>query len=115
MLKNQKGFTLMELMIVIVIIGVLAAIGLPAYNSFVERSKKAVCDSNKRVIQTALDMYLVENPNPASTPTIGDLDTYMGSPDGDKLAQLKCPSDKTEGYRIEGTTVKCGKHDQVTP
>ena len=48
MLRNQKGFTLMELMIVIVIIGVLAAIGVPAYTGYVNKAKSATCDSNKR-------------------------------------------------------------------
>ncbi len=46
--KNKKGFTLVELMVVVVIIGILTAIAIPVYNSTQETAKKAACLDNLR-------------------------------------------------------------------
>ncbi|SJN44148.1 prepilin-type N-terminal cleavage/methylation domain-containing protein [Psychrobacter sp. JB385] len=55
----QSGFTLIELMIVLVIIGILAAIAIPAYNSYVARAQGNACVSEARNYSS--QVYLLIN------------------------------------------------------
>jgi len=62
-LKNKKaGFTLIELMIVVVIIGILAALAIPAFVGYIRRSKTAEATTNVRnLFQGAAAYYQQEN------------------------------------------------------
>ena len=56
-MKNRKGFTLIELMIVIAIIGILAAMAIPNFKKARASARQKACYSNIRVLQGAIEMY----------------------------------------------------------
>ena len=56
--KSKKGFTLIELMVVVIVIGVLVLLGLRAYSSQKERAMNAIVKANAATIQTMLTGYM---------------------------------------------------------
>jgi len=61
MLRNRKGFTLIELMIVVVIIGILAAIAIPNFIAMQDRAKEGSTKANMHTMQLASEDYGVKN------------------------------------------------------
>ncbi|UCF74116.1 MAG: prepilin-type N-terminal cleavage/methylation domain-containing protein [Deltaproteobacteria bacterium] len=60
-MKNQKGFTLIELMIVIAIIGILAAIAIPQFSAYRRRAYNSAALSDLKNFTTAQEAFFVDN------------------------------------------------------
>lgn len=60
-IDNQRGFTILELLVVIGIIGVLATIALPKFGGVREDANSAVSKSNLKSLQTAIERYRLNN------------------------------------------------------
>jgi len=72
--KNQQGFTLIELMIVIAIIGILAAIAIPQFSAYRQRSYNSSAQSDLKNAATAQEAYFVDNSS-----YCGEKDTLTGA------------------------------------
>jgi prepilin-type N-terminal cleavage/methylation domain-containing protein len=73
MKKNQKGFTLVELMIVVAIIGILAAIAIPKFADMLEKSREGATKGNLSSVNSGISLYVSDNqgqvPNTLDTAT----------------------------------------------
>ena len=59
-MKNQKGFTLIELIMVTIILGILAAVAIPRYTSTVDKAEAAAEDAVISSIEAGLETYAIE-------------------------------------------------------
>jgi len=57
----KKNFTLTEIIIVVVIVGIVITFAIPSYKNIIEKSKTETCKINLRVLLTAVETYAIEN------------------------------------------------------
>ena len=68
MKSNQQGFTLIELMIVVAIIGILAAIAIPQYQNYIAKSQVSRVMSETGSVKTAVETCLLDGKTDTTTP-----------------------------------------------
>jgi prepilin-type N-terminal cleavage/methylation domain-containing protein len=116
MTSRKSGFTLVEIMIVVAIIGLLAAIAIPNFVRARTQSQKNACINNLRQIDGSVQQWALENKKAASaTVAFTDIQGYLKN-------SVICPSGGTafsDSYALNGVTGKptCKKvtSDHVLP
>ncbi|MBU2979397.1 prepilin-type N-terminal cleavage/methylation domain-containing protein [Alteromonas sp. C1M14] len=120
--QNQKGFTLIELMIVVAIIGILAAVALPAYNNYTKKARfsevvlaaQAFKTAIEVCVQTEADLQECEaSENGVPTNLSGGVSTYVNAvtwtPASATVGSIVVTPEKegglleTELYTLKGT------------
>ncbi len=89
--KSKKGFTLIELMVVVMIIGVLVLLGLRAYSSQKQRAMNAIVKANAGTMQTMLVGYMGDFDILTNTGDDTSVEDAIGDPDAFMIENMVNP------------------------
>ncbi len=112
---NQKGFTMIELIVVIIILGILVAVAVPKYFSMNSKAQEAACLANQKAIESAIMMeYSKRLVNGESSSLSDVVSDYNSDPSAFFVnGQVpKCPEDNSD-YSVsvaaggESVTITC--------
>ncbi len=99
---NEKGFTLIEIMVVVIIISILIMIAIPVYNITRANAQEKTCQANQRIVEGAAVMWYMAAPGrDMANVTLGNLEPYWQS----EVAPL-CPLGNRQ-YRLDAGRVSC--------
>jgi len=111
--KNRKGFTLIELVIIIVVLGILAAVAIPKYQDITGEAKEAACRGALGSLRSGITIFYansaVTSGATATWPTIAELRTYgtvmaQGIPSNPYQTSTNAPDSVVTGV-TKGTIV----------
>jgi prepilin-type N-terminal cleavage/methylation domain-containing protein len=110
-MRGKKGFTLVEIMIVVAIIGLLAAIAIPSFIKARESSQTNACINNLRQIDAAKEQWALANKKVTGDAVIdADVNAYIKG-----AATPVCPADGTYTYGLVGANPTCSIATHVLP
>ena len=97
--SQKAGFTLVELMIVVAIIGFLAAIAIPNFVKARSTSQMNVCINNLRQIDAAKQQWALQNSKTGTAlPAAAEITPFLGHGSGGSLTSVYCPVDPAKTF-----------------
>ncbi len=120
--RTVRGFTLVELLVVVLILAILMAVAIPAYLNAVHEARRRTCRANMKTIANAEQAYLLRSTNTAHVYTTDLNQLLVGSNNtgpGDLQALPSCPTKGQAGYSVDIDaagllTVHCSDPDHDT-
>ena len=107
-MKNNKGFTLIELLVVVAIIGILAAVGVVAYNGYTKSAKINASKSN----QASVVKYIAAEIQKCS---MGTEDEAMKASDGSAIDCTASPPNDADAYATQAAVALGDFKNSFTP
>ena len=112
--KNQKGFTLVELIVVIAILGILAAVAIGRFGGFTDSAKKSRVVAEHSMLVSAIQVWQSESENgsDAFPSDLSDLDKYVDGGTAE-LSSKKDSDVPSDAHELSGTKASDGKLTSV--
>ncbi|WP_119395780.1 type IV pilin protein [Salinibius halmophilus] len=111
---KQQGFSLIELMIVVAIIGILSAIALPAYSSYIERTHRSIAGATLHELANFMERYYTANGRYVDSGGTAPSLPYAQSPSDSSAVYSVALTASASTYTLTATPISGGRMDGDT-